>query len=535
MKTCTAAILLSVLLPFQACSDGKSSKGLKFAELSNDSLFSIGSALLRDPLTADSAIICFAILADRFEKSPRSGGNQELHAKALTNLGYLFSNFRSDYPKAYSYLADALDICKKNGYKSIEPYICLDIGVAIEAYGSLRQNHSDTDSLCEKYLVQAMEMSEKNGEWRSYMFAFHNLATIYAARADKTATKTLLGSYIRTKAFRQGSTIALYSDEVARGLGLWTAGFPLKGAEVFSKLASTDILEELQNQKLQYSALGLCADMYDAAGLTSKADSVLAECAHRIESAGDAESRKWISSVLYQRYNERGDSTLSSEWEMKLYRARDEIYNQSTLTGFKGLEFISRMRGIQREAAKEREQKKRMQTTLAVLGVLTAIALILLSLYIRHLSKRRRQTLSLYREAMEQIALRRNTVRKDIDPDLIRRITDTIANSESVLQPDFSLDILAREVGSNTSYVSHALNTNFGQSFSMLVARRRIDEACLLLGSRQYDKLTVEAIAEKVGIRSRSNFTSSFKRITGMTPGEFRAASQSGKTVEEQC
>lgn len=161
MKTCTAAILLSVLLPFQACSDGKSSKGLKFAELSNDSLFSIGSALLRDPLTADSAIICFAILADRFEKSPRSGGNQELHAKALTNLGYLFSNFRSDYPKAYSYLADALDICKKNGYKSIEPYICLDIGVAIEAYGSLRQNHSDTDSLCEKYLVQAMEMSEK--------------------------------------------------------------------------------------------------------------------------------------------------------------------------------------------------------------------------------------------------------------------------------------------------------------------------------------------------------------------------------------
>lgn len=220
---------------------------------------------------------------------------------------------------------------------------------------------------------------------------------------------------------------------------------------------------------------------------------------------------------------------------MKLYRARDEIYNQSTLTGFKGLEFISRMRGIQREAAKEREQKKRMQTTLAVLGVLTAIALILLSLYIRHLSKRRRQTLSLYREAMEQIALRRNTVRKDIDPDLIRRITDTIANSESVLQPDFSLDILAREVGSNTSYVSHALNTNFGQSFSMLVARRRIDEACLLLGSRQYDKLTVEAIAEKVGIRSRSNFTSSFKRITGMTPGEFRAASQSGKTVEEQC
>lgn len=525
----SVTVLLMFMVVFSGCDDGRRSSPLKFSSLTDDSLYTVASQLSRDPETADSAIICFTVLADRLESSADNRESKMLLAQTLTNLGFLSSNFRFDYQKAYSYLTEALEICREEKLDSIVPYIDLNIAVAIEAYGSLRKEHEATDSMTERRIGDALDMALKTRQWRPYFFAFHNLATIYTSRHDSASAARLTAGYDRVRPLMDRSVLSSFTDSVARGLTAWIGGKPLEAAAVFRRLGMCDNKDELQNRDLQYSAIGMSADMADVAGRHGLADTILVECARSISRDGSAGERKWIAALMASRYEVRGDSAMALAWRLEHYRAKDELQSQSSMNGLDGLTFMSRMRKVQDEIAAERLHKKRMSTVIVALTVFFVVVLVALSLYARYNYRRRRQIMALYREVVAEMDRRHDDSGREIDGGLIRRLKEILDNSDAVLLPDFSLTALAKEVGSNTSYVSHALNSSFGESFSTLVARRRIDEACMMLRRRDFDNLTVEAIAEKVGIKSRSNFSSLFKRMVGLTPTEFRNASRSGE------
>ena len=85
--------------------------------------------------------------------------------------------------------------------------------------------------------------------------------------------------------------------------------------------------------------------------------------------------------------------------------------------------------------------------------------------------------------------------------DQIKRVMDDMS---IICKPDFSLQQLADKVGSNYKYVSQVL------------------EACRMFNdTERYGNLTIEAIAANLGFNSRSNFTVTFKRITGISPFDF--------------
>lgn len=519
---------MTVLTLQSGCQESRTAARNAFSGLSDDELFAAASQLSRNPETADSAILCFAVLSDRLQNEPESEKSKELQAKTLTNLGYLFSNFRFDYQKAYSYLRQALDISEKAGFDSIKPYIYLDMAVTTEAFGSLRQHHELTDSIAERRLSDALEMAGKTRQWRPYKFAFHNLATIYTSRCDTLSTSRLLKIHSKMKKLPGGNKNFDFIDSIAKGLSSWVAGSPIEAANIFHRLGGETRKGELQNKEIQYSIIGMSADMYNAAGQAEKANSILTDMAREIENDGNAGCRKWITSRMYENYKAKGDSAMADAWRLKLYIANEELQSQVTVTPLEGLEFLSKMRAIQDDIAAERAHKKKMSTVIIFLSLFFASAIILLSLYARRTYKRRKHVQELYQKVIAEVNSRRDTSDNEIDPNLMRSIKQILDNSPAVLKADFSLTTLARETGSNTTYVSHAINSGFGQSFSALVAKRRIDEACMMLQAREYDNLTVEAIAENVGIKSRSNFSSLFKKIAGMTPTEFRNASKKG-------
>lgn len=163
---------MAILTSLSGCQDPRTASRNAFSSLSDEELFEAASQLSRNPETADSAILCFAVLSDRLQNDGESEKSKALQAKTLTNLGYLFSNFRFDYQKAYSYLSQALDICNRAGLDSIKPYIYLDMAVTTEAFGSLRQHHEMTDSIAERRLSDALIMAGKTRQWQPYKFAF---------------------------------------------------------------------------------------------------------------------------------------------------------------------------------------------------------------------------------------------------------------------------------------------------------------------------------------------------------------------------
>ncbi len=69
-------------------------------------------------------------------------------------------------------------------------------------------------------------------------------------------------------------------------------------------------------------------------------------------------------------------------------------------------------------------------------------------------------------------------------------------------------------------YLSQFLNDNLGKSFSVYINEYRIDEAKRLLANE--DKYTTEAIGYECGFNSKSTFFTTFKKITGVTPAQFK-------------
>lgn len=101
-----------------------------------------------------------------------------------------------------------------------------------------------------------------------------------------------------------------------------------------------------------------------------------------------------------------------------------------------------------------------------------------------------------------------------------------LSEGSEPLNPDFQLPDLAEAVGSNTAYVSRAINST-GKNFKTLLMERRVREACRLLDDPAYkDNFSIEGIARQSGFKSRSTFSTAFKNVVGLSPSEYRGASQ---------
>lgn len=105
---------------------------------------------------------------------------------------------------------------------------------------------------------------------------------------------------------------------------------------------------------------------------------------------------------------------------------------------------------------------------------------------------------------------------------LWEKISHILHTSDEVYNPNFSISRLAEMTGSNMKYVSMAINQNAGVSLPILLGNLRIKEACRrLLANEENANLSIDMIAFDVGIKSRSTFTTAFKRVTGMSAVEF--------------
>jgi AraC-like DNA-binding protein len=91
------------------------------------------------------------------------------------------------------------------------------------------------------------------------------------------------------------------------------------------------------------------------------------------------------------------------------------------------------------------------------------------------------------------------------------------------VNPKLSLQDVSLELDINPNRLSQAINEKTGFNFKDYINSYRVEEAKLLLSSPEFQKLTIEAIAEKAGFYSKSPFYSAFKKHAGMTPKEFVA------------
>jgi len=99
---------------------------------------------------------------------------------------------------------------------------------------------------------------------------------------------------------------------------------------------------------------------------------------------------------------------------------------------------------------------------------------------------------------------------------MIRRAKEYI---KSHLNEDLSLSVVAAKVGISNNYLSSMFKNEMGQTYSTYVMNKRIEKAKQLLDNSDFK---IYEIAEICGYNSVNHFIGVFKKITGITPAQYK-------------
>ena len=89
------------------------------------------------------------------------------------------------------------------------------------------------------------------------------------------------------------------------------------------------------------------------------------------------------------------------------------------------------------------------------------------------------------------------------------------------LNPKITLKEVSNQLNVLPKQLSQVINEKTDSNFNQFINTFRVEESKIILNSPQFSKLTIDAISEKAGFKSKSTFYEAFKSFTGMTPKQF--------------
>jgi AraC-like DNA-binding protein len=94
--------------------------------------------------------------------------------------------------------------------------------------------------------------------------------------------------------------------------------------------------------------------------------------------------------------------------------------------------------------------------------------------------------------------------------------------SKDYLDSTFSIHQLAKNLNTNTSYLSSVINEKKGKTYKQYLTELRINYLITILQKdSKYKKYTIQALGEEIGYTNASSFSRSFKNFTGLTPTNY--------------
>jgi AraC-like DNA-binding protein len=105
------------------------------------------------------------------------------------------------------------------------------------------------------------------------------------------------------------------------------------------------------------------------------------------------------------------------------------------------------------------------------------------------------------------------------------KLIHVMEEEKPYLDQDLTILKLSKDLNTNTKYLSYVINHEFNQNFINFINDFRIEEVKRnLLVENQY--LTIEALGQNAGFKSKSSFNAAFKKSTGMTPSNYMKLKQ---------
>ena len=502
----------------------------------------------------DSAAAYYSVAASRYSAS-LSDSDIYRCAIANVNIAYIWLSWRMNAAEAYPWLMKAQKIAELHGLRDVQSAVISNLGEIYFDYNNLPKARA--------YLLKAFEMVCHDKDDHYYGRSMVDYLTV-AFYDDPVQISDSTISMICDYRINPDAPLAEYTVRMARTLRhfgngeLYEAALILDEATPLMRLTS-DSKRYLAQHYLCLGRLWMMAREYTRAS-------------QALRSAVDISKREGMFNLLEKGYSlleecarHNGDSELEDLYRHDGLHIRDSLFNASRFEQVKDLEMADQLSSLN-ESVRHASEKAESQRKRILLTSAFSIILIIVTIWIyikhRHLREAYREIFKRNMELSEKFRptvshrpinaaeppgaepdqsgsppLRSATPEEDEEMQtLMSRIRILMETDREIYNPDFSIERLAEMLGSREKLISQTINTLTGHNYNALLGEYRIREACRLLADPEtLRSATMENVAEKVGYRSRTYFSTIFKNVTGLTPTQFvkqaREAAKKGKNV----
>ena len=467
-------------------------------------------------------LICFTTQTVRYSES-MSRTDKKLCADAYVGKWFAYFFWYFDFARALENLREAQTIIEEIDGNPARIY--LNYGCTEQMIGEIT---ADT-AMLQKAVVdyrRAFDLSTGDADHvTTRQMAFSNLVTvIHELGQPISSLDSIVAAFESDELVSKSPT---YQVDVLyhRGYQLIDQGNYDAAIETFTQMLNT--------ARQSFSLM-----RYELIALIGRAEAHARQADHPLGAITDLNLALALSDSLGMRdtrlellrkyaevYESIGDRDHAMKYHNDYVLLKDSILNYQQGVRISDINSRSTILDMEKNA-RELQTSNRIQRTITIAAVLVAVILLffIIMLWLKH-RRLQQANRALYDKALKDTATAA-PASSDADSDavaLYNQISQVVEQGEDVYSPDFTVARLAEIMKMQPAQISKAINSVSGDNFSAFINELRIKRACRLVTANDATaNLTLEAIAEMVGFKSRTSFIQAFKKFTGLTPSEFK-------------
>lgn len=506
----------------------------------------------------DSALLVYNLLAERYSDR-QSPADIRCSVHAMAKLGNIYRIHYFNYPRAYSYLNKAVSLSRRHNIPSVHSYACSCLALLYETEANSNDHVELADTVIH-LLRESFNVAYEAQLWEEMLTAVYNMAVCAYSQEKMEHVKAEFEIFRKTR-FPGDVKSVDYTRHFCDGVEAMAGkDFP-KAEQAFALMNKFAVTKQ---QKLNYYSN--MAEVYYRTNQVEKAIQTLDYLRGEAEMEGNKYFLMQVYGEYCSYYEKLGNMAMVEKYRLAYLEKKTEVQNTEKLRMISDMRFINQIDSINMEM-KTLEQSHRSQhrvlLSLAVFAVILIILLVCLlrayrqlnrrneALYLRHKESLRnerderahRQRLlqilheKELREQQERVEDNKksdlseaeknaktlaNSLSEERIEEIFNKVGQAMTDTDLICDEKFALKDLADAIGERQREVSQVINDRYGVNFHTLLGEHRVKEACRRINEQaSYDSMTIEAIAASVGIKSRSHFAITFKRITGLNPSEY--------------
>ncbi|MBP3739265.1 MAG: AraC family transcriptional regulator [Muribaculaceae bacterium] len=573
--------LLPLLLLLLLAASGHAASTLyppQWLKLTTQELYDKGVAFVQDS-RPDSALVCYTLAAARYRVDL---GREEKIVCANSFIGQWDVNFLYyfDYEKSYESLMRAKEIYDDLGMTN--PRIFMELGGLYEVMAEQTQTAALNGKAID-YYQQAFDASVRMRDVATLNFSLLNAVMLAYRTGSHAATTRLLTAYEQQPWVPQDS-MWQFCRQLCQTANLVVSG-KYNEALIFARQCLSLLsMPNKSHARLLFNVYYIIADVYARQNDYAQARQVMLK-ALDLQKQYDIRDNVLIALRLVSDYCRKlGNHADAANYHQELLELKDSLLSFRQLNNLNGLEYNYQLTRLNEQISMAASAHRRQNIIIVITTVAALIIGLFLVLFLLKNRRLRQANVHLYQKNSELMRLEREraaaqesttslpaiTLAQDengseaiaaeadvatdgsesmadgdpkpkyggnhLDEEFKRKLFKTIEaymnRSTDIFDSGFGLLQLAAAVNSNSSYVSQVINECTASNFSAYLNRFRIREACKRIDNTdQYGNMTLEAISDSVGFKSRTTFRRSFKLITGLNPSEYLRIARDKNTM----